>query len=151
MKLPPPKKYERERGSVAAELVILLPVFLLLFFAILEFGNFMAIKNNLTSAAREGARIGVLPGAAASDVRDRIISALAEWKISFDAVDVYIGSDDFKADDAPYEAIGAGQILQITIVMAYENFGLVPQFFASFFPDAVGTVIMRKETINAGA
>ncbi len=49
-----------ERGAVAVEFAILLPVFLLLLCGIMDFGHAYYMKQLVTSASREGARYGTL-------------------------------------------------------------------------------------------
>lgn len=51
-----------EQGVVAAEFALLLPVFLLLLFGIIEFGMMMYGREIVTNAAREGARAGIVQG-----------------------------------------------------------------------------------------
>jgi hypothetical protein len=51
----------REYGQTMAEMAFVLPLFLILVFAIIEIGRAWAAKQSLTIAAREGARILVLP------------------------------------------------------------------------------------------
>ncbi|MDP3182988.1 MAG: pilus assembly protein [Desulfobaccales bacterium] len=48
----------RQQGGVAVEFALLLPVFLLLVFGIVDFGHAWYLKQELTSASREGARYG---------------------------------------------------------------------------------------------
>jgi Flp pilus assembly protein TadG len=53
-------KGHKDSGVAAVELAILLPVFALLIFGILEFGHAWYIKQTITSASREGARYGIV-------------------------------------------------------------------------------------------
>jgi hypothetical protein len=55
------RKEDLERGQSMAELSLVLPLFLLLVFGIVEIGRAFAARQALTIAAREGARILVLP------------------------------------------------------------------------------------------
>jgi len=55
-------KQLNERGVVAAEFALLLPVFLLILFGIIEFGMMMYGREIVTNAAREGARAGIVQG-----------------------------------------------------------------------------------------
>ncbi|WP_026549089.1 TadE/TadG family type IV pilus assembly protein [Arthrobacter sp. Br18] len=50
------KRTNRERGAVALEMALVLPVLLLILVGILEFGRVMNVQVSLTQAAREGAR-----------------------------------------------------------------------------------------------
>lgn len=47
-----------ERGAIAVEFAILLPVFLLLVFGIIDFGHAFYMKQMVSNASREGARYG---------------------------------------------------------------------------------------------
>jgi Flp pilus assembly protein TadG len=50
----------RDRGSVAVEFALLLPVLLLLIFGVIDFGRAINAQITLTQAAREGARLASL-------------------------------------------------------------------------------------------
>jgi Flp pilus assembly protein TadG len=47
-----------ERGASATELALILPIFLLLVFGVLEFGHAWYMRQMLSNASREGARYG---------------------------------------------------------------------------------------------
>lgn len=49
-----------QRGAVAAEFAILLPVLLLIVFGTMEFGMMMYGREIVTNATREGARYGIV-------------------------------------------------------------------------------------------
>lgn len=49
-----------DRGAVAVEFALLLPVLLLLVFGIIDFGRALNAQITLTQAAREGARLAAL-------------------------------------------------------------------------------------------
>lgn len=51
-----------ERGAVAAEFALLLPLLLIILFGIIEFGMMMYGREIVTNAAREGARAGIVQG-----------------------------------------------------------------------------------------
>ena len=51
---------KKECGLSIVEFAIILPLFLLLFFGIIEFGVLMYDKAVLTDASREGARLGIV-------------------------------------------------------------------------------------------
>lgn len=60
-----------ERGVVAAEFALLLPVLLMILFGTIEFGMIMYGREVVTNAAREGARFGIVatnkPSASAAE------------------------------------------------------------------------------------
>jgi Flp pilus assembly protein TadG len=51
-----------ERGAVAAEFALLLPLLLIILFGIIDFGMMMYSREIVTNAAREGARAGIVQG-----------------------------------------------------------------------------------------
>ena len=62
----------RERGSQLIELALVLPMLLLMFAAIVDFGLLFQRYLVISNAAREGARIAVLPGYTSTDVQNRV-------------------------------------------------------------------------------
>lgn len=57
---PAPRKSLADRGAAAVEFALVLPLFLVLVFGIVEFGRGYHTKTTLTHAAREGARVAAL-------------------------------------------------------------------------------------------
>ena len=60
------KQIVNQRGAVALEFALLLPVFLMILFVIIEFGRMMYGREIVTNAAREGARAGIVARAPAT-------------------------------------------------------------------------------------
>jgi Flp pilus assembly protein TadG len=54
------KPKQKERGAVAVEMAVLLPLLLLILIGTMEFGRIFNVQNSLTQAAREGARHAAL-------------------------------------------------------------------------------------------
>lgn len=69
-------EYDRERGAVAVEFALILPVLLLLILGIIEFGIAFNHQQGLHAAAREGARLASLPSSTTADVDARVNDAL---------------------------------------------------------------------------
>jgi Flp pilus assembly protein TadG len=59
---PPPSscRKTRDRGTAAVEFALVLPVLLLIVFAIIDFGRALNSQLTLTAAAREGVRLAAL-------------------------------------------------------------------------------------------
>jgi len=64
-------KNKRVRAAVAVEMAVVTPLLLTMLFGIIEFGWLFTVRHTMVNAAREGARVGILPGATSDDVRDR--------------------------------------------------------------------------------
>jgi Flp pilus assembly protein TadG len=76
-----PRRSGSERGAEIIELAIVTPLFLLLIAALFDFGFLFRSWEVVTNAAREGARIGVLPeyvcDDATPDVENRVRAYLS--------------------------------------------------------------------------
>ena len=68
---------QRRRGVVALELGLVLPIFLIIVFAIVELGRALMVQQIITNGAREGARLAVIPGTTDQQVYDAIDNYLA--------------------------------------------------------------------------
>ncbi len=64
----------RDRGAVAVEFAIVVPVLLLIVFGIIDFGRAINAQIVLTGAAREGVRLAAL-GYSSAEVQARVAAA----------------------------------------------------------------------------
>jgi Flp pilus assembly protein TadG len=76
------KRIRGERGSAILEVALTLPLMLMVSVGIFEFGRAYQTWQVLTNAAREGARIAVLPGATAAGVQTRVREYVASGQLS---------------------------------------------------------------------
>jgi Flp pilus assembly protein TadG len=65
-----------QKGAELIEFALVFPLLLLVVFGIMDFGMLFQRYEVLTNAAREGARIAVLPGYAPADVTARVTQYL---------------------------------------------------------------------------
>lgn len=88
-----------EKGAVAVELALMLPILVAFFVVIVDLGLFLREHQIIENAAREGARLSALPrnqvaswnpDASLATVQQRVVDYLAEEGITIDpsAVDV---------------------------------------------------------------
>ena len=83
-----------ERGVALLEVALTLPILLLVAIGIFEFGRAYQTFQILTNAAREGARIAVLPGIDDDAVEERVQEYLAAGQLAdADEADVTIDRD----------------------------------------------------------
>lgn len=69
-------RLKSQRGAELIEMALVLPLLLLVLVGIIDFGFLFARYEVLTNAAREGARIAVLPGYSTPDVESRVCAYL---------------------------------------------------------------------------
>ena len=75
-------KRRSERGTAMLEAAVTLPILLLIAVGIFEFGRAYQTWQVLTNAAREGARISVLPGSTDSGVQTRARDYMTSGQLS---------------------------------------------------------------------
>ena len=68
----PKRAFKSERGAELIEFALVFPLLLFVVLGIVDFGLMFQRMEVVTNAAREGARIAVLPGYSVADVKDRV-------------------------------------------------------------------------------
>jgi Flp pilus assembly protein TadG len=137
----------REHGAELIEFAIVVPLLILLLAGIFDFGMMFRTYEAVTNAAREGARVGVLPGYADADVQAR--------------VDAYMAASGLPG---PYTvsvantsvATGAGTFTARSVTVNYNyTFAVLPVIGAAFGGSVAAiplraVSVMRTETQAAG-
>jgi Flp pilus assembly protein TadG len=70
-----------EDGAQLVEFALVLPLLLLVMLGVAEYGFMFQRYEVVTNAAREGARLAVLPGYADADVRARVAAYLSSGRV----------------------------------------------------------------------
>jgi Flp pilus assembly protein TadG len=76
------KLLKNERGQAVLETAMVLPLILLVSVSIFEFGRAYQTWEVLTNAAREGARVAVLPGTTVTDVQTRVVAYMNSGQLA---------------------------------------------------------------------
>ncbi len=72
------RRFRSERGAELIEFALVLPILLLVFAGIVDFALMFQRYLTVSNAAREGARIAVLPGYDQTDVQNRVTQYVRE-------------------------------------------------------------------------
>jgi Flp pilus assembly protein TadG len=64
------------RGQALIETAMTLPIVLVISVSIFELGRALQVWQQLSNAAREGARVAVLPGASVDGVKERVLQSM---------------------------------------------------------------------------
>ncbi len=102
-----------ERGSALIEAALTLPLLLLVSVGIFEFGRVFQTWQVLTNAAREGARMAVLPGMASPDIQTRVRQYLQDGQLGG-----YAGAT-IDVDRSASISIGAGTASTSVVTVNY--------------------------------
>jgi hypothetical protein len=83
------QKSKQRRGTTTVETAFVLPVFLLLLFAIFEFGHAQMVNNMMSTACRNAARIGAVEGSTTDQVRERVEKTIGKF-VPLESVDIFV-------------------------------------------------------------
>ena len=129
------RKCSNRRGTAAAECAFCIPLLLLLTFATLEICSAIFVKETLTVACYEGARVGVKRNATADNVRLTCEDVLdARGVVDYT---ITVTPDEFE----PLDALDPIRV-NVSIPTARNSF-FVGQFFAG--KEISSTVVMVRE------
>ena len=126
---------QRSRGAAMVEMALVLPILLLLTFAVIEYGWLTFRASQVNQAARHGARIAVRPAATVDEVDDAVASimegaGLAEYTLTITPGD---------------PAIDVGEPVTVNVSVDYGPISLTGSSFVPVPATLVGNVTMAKE------
>lgn len=123
-----------EEGAGVVEFALIAPLFILLLFGLVEFGQALYTKEVLTNASREGARFGVVyctPRKTQEQIRNRVQEYLQKAGFREAAAITVVGAQG-----------PSGQDLRVSVSYPYE-FQVLPRFVAQM----LGTVQLTATTV----
>ncbi len=152
------RKASDREGTTVVEMAFVLPVFLFLVLALIEFAHAQMVNNVLRSACRSAARLGSTEGRSTADVEAHVRQVLSS-AVNIDAVHVFVRNaqslDEGGAvpetgqgfEDMPAIELNDAEPRQMFLVRAkvnYNDIALVPM---KFMEGAVleGQAFMRHE------
>ena len=135
-----------ERGQALVEAALMLPLVMLVLLGIVEFGRAFNIKQGVTDAAREGARLAVVldPIITKDSVRSSIRRRLGSFGIA--TTDISINFDTLGPPAGHWRESGAIQTMSVGVKHRFVYFG--PLMKAVVGADTVrlrSTLSMRNE------
>jgi Flp pilus assembly protein TadG len=144
------KDWTSERGAELVEFALTFPILLLVCMGIIDFGLLFQRYEVLTNAAREGARVSVLPGYTAADVQLRVNQYLQGTSLSPATVNTTVGAPQTLA-------VGAGNCISVMpVTVSYVHNYLFVGGIMSYFGSNLGsrtltaTASMRNEIAAFG-
>lgn len=128
----------RRSGAAILETALILPILLLLSFGLVEFGHFFYVQHNLTGAAREGARTGIISANSEADVATAVSRAMTAARLQNSGY-VVVTSPSNLANAAE------GAQVQVTVRCTWGTVGLRPLKLISASRVVSATAVMRRE------
>jgi Flp pilus assembly protein TadG len=131
-------RWRCEQGSELIEFALVAPVLILLLAGIFDFGMMFRTFEAVTNAAREGARVGVLPGYANADVQTRVNDYLT--------VSGLTGPRTITVTAIP-QATGAGTFTARSVDVTYTYQFVVLGPIGAAFGGSFGTIPLRAISV----
>ena len=140
---------QRRSGAAAVELALVLPIFMMVVWGIVEFGRAMMVGQLVTNAARHGARFAVVDGSSNTEVNSAVkdflrdaVGGIVDADITVDIVVVPApGNPD------PANQVGSAttkDICKITAAIPYAKVGYITGSFLQS-STLTGSCSMRHE------
>lgn len=126
------RKARRDVGQALVEFALILPVFLLLTLATLDFSRAYFTIHVLNNASREGARVGVLSGATSADVTNFINNQLNAAGLDAQASNVSVSGVDGAAP---------GDSTTVSVSFPFQT------LTGSIIPGWTGTINLAQTTV----
>jgi Flp pilus assembly protein TadG len=134
------RKERRSRGAAAAEAALIMPLLLLVTFGAIKYGWLFLKAQQITNAARHGARMRILPDMTDNEVMASVTNLLNAANIPLDGGDITITPVNLPALDRT--------AYNVSITIPSEN---VDVLNISLFPpvgDLISSVTMAKEGLS---
>jgi Flp pilus assembly protein TadG len=138
---------KNDDGAVLVEFALSLPLLLLIIVGIFDFGLAFQQLGVVTNAAREGARMAVLPGYSTPDIQNRVIAYLQAGGVTV--------TPQINVTPHPPDAATPFATMEVEVRVDYTFKYLAP--FAQMFGGTFGTVTlparstMRTEVADEGS
>jgi Flp pilus assembly protein TadG len=147
-----------DRGQAVIEMALTLPLLLLVVFGIFDFGFMFQRYEVITNAAREGARLGVLPQYNATEARNRALNYLAAGGVAGTPVagacdpgrTIAPGSICAQLTEQIVDVVGSTPVKtvqQVTMVVEFDHQHAFVGPIMSLFGGSLGTVRLRAVSI----
>ena len=128
----------RKRGITVIEMAIIFPIILLITIGLIEYGWIFLKYQQVTNAARQGARVGARVDATNTDVDNAVDTIMAAAGISSGEYTVSIAPTDVTTPEP-------GEALTVTVTVPYANIQLTGGVLVPVPTNLQSAITMAKE------
>ena len=129
----------RRNGVAAVEFAVVVPVFFIVVFGMVEFGRAVMVQQVLVNASREGARTAVLEVATLQSVEDSIDTYLDASGITDHDTDFTVNGS--VVTDPTGNNSGAGDSIGVAVSVEFNDVSWLP------IPEYLGGTTLRAESV----
>jgi hypothetical protein len=131
------------QGAAVVEFAVVAPVFFLVVLGMIEIGRAIMVEQVLTNASREGARVAVLDGATAADVKEKVVDYMKSGGLSAATTDM--------VSITPTEPATAanGTPVTVRVQIQFNQVSWLPSpWFISGSRCLTAAAVMRREAVQ---
>lgn len=127
-------RHPNRSGVAAVEMALVLPIFMMILWGVVEFGRAMMVGQLVTNAARHGARLAIIDGTTSAQVRTAVQNSLLSTVGGITAADVTVTVEVTPAPGNPNPAnetaaAHTNDICQVAVSVPYRAVGYVSGHF----------------------
>jgi Flp pilus assembly protein TadG len=110
------------RGATLVEAAIVMNIFLLFIFGIMEFGHFVMVKQLMDNAARDGARMAATGSTTVStaQIQNYVLGEMVNQAPSGVAIQIFQANPQTGANIGPWTNAGLGDAIAVQITGNYK-------------------------------
>ena len=131
---------DARRGIAAVEFALVLPVFFLMVFGMIEYGRMVMVQQSLTNSSREGARLAVVDGSTVDSVKDVVENYLSSAAVAVDRNNILVSPDP--------ATTAFGDPITVSIAVPYSDVSWLPTPAFLGNTTITATSVMRREGIQ---
>lgn len=132
------RKRKQLGSALIVEVALVLLLLIILTFGGMEYGWLFLRVQQVTNAARGGARVAVLPDATNAEVQQTVNEMMGDWGMAGSGYTVQISSADITALDT-------GEMITVTVQVPGQNVRLLNMAIFPAPATLTGAVTMAKE------
>jgi Flp pilus assembly protein TadG len=140
------RRLRSERGAELIEFALVLPLLMFIILGLVDFGFLFQRFEVVTNAAREGARMAVLPGYVTADVQARVNSYITNGGLATTGSNPSVVVTNVSIPNGGGPAM-PGKKVVVTYASPYLFLGPLAGWFGGSFTSSnlIGTAVMRSE------
>lgn len=132
------RRTKHRHGTVAVEAALVFPLLILLTFGAIKYGWLFLKAQQITNAARYGARLAILPDATTDSVKTAIINMMT-------AANIPISPDNITINPGNISSLSVGDSIEVRVVVPAESVDIMDVSLFPSFGNLGASVTMAKE------
>jgi Flp pilus assembly protein TadG len=135
-------RFLRRRAATAVEFAVVAPVFFIFVLGLVELGRGFMVVHQLTNAARQGCRVGVVEGKTYSDIQTVVTNSLTAQGIAGEGITIQVND---VTDTSGTFAANPGDEVTVKVSVTTSSISWVPGAKYMTGGSLTGKFTLRRE------